>query len=85
MLTRVGSGSCHADTEKWANDMTESILVADHGNWVEITLNRPDKLNSFNEEMHLALRAALEGARDGGARAETLEAARLVPATVPSE
>jgi 2-(1,2-epoxy-1,2-dihydrophenyl)acetyl-CoA isomerase len=52
--------------------MTESILVADHGNWVEITLNRPDKLNSFNEEMHLALRAALEGARDGGARAVLL-------------
>jgi len=52
--------------------MTESILVADRGNWVEITLNRPDKLNSFNEEMHLALRAALEGARDGGARAVLL-------------
>ena len=55
--------------------MTESILVADHGNWVEITLNRPDKLNSFNEEMHLALRAALEAARDNGARAVLLTGA----------
>ncbi|WP_245443734.1 2-(1,2-epoxy-1,2-dihydrophenyl)acetyl-CoA isomerase PaaG [Mesorhizobium sp. DCY119] len=29
-----------------------------------LTLNRPDKLNSFNEEMHRALRAAIESARD---------------------
>ena len=42
--------------------MTDSILVADHGQWVEITLNRPDRLNSFNDEMHNALRAALEAA-----------------------
>ena len=43
--------------------MSESILVTDHGEWVEITLNRPDRLNSFNPEMHLALRAALESAQ----------------------
>jgi 2-(1,2-epoxy-1,2-dihydrophenyl)acetyl-CoA isomerase len=30
----------------------------------EITLNRPDKLNSFNEAMHRALRTALAAARD---------------------
>jgi 2-(1,2-epoxy-1,2-dihydrophenyl)acetyl-CoA isomerase len=32
-----------------------------------ITLNRPDKLNAFNPEMHKALRAALEQARDDAA------------------
>lgn len=44
--------------------MSDTILATDHGAWVEIALNRPDRLNSFNEEMHLALRAALEGAAD---------------------
>ncbi|MGR3795525.1 2-(1,2-epoxy-1,2-dihydrophenyl)acetyl-CoA isomerase PaaG [Vannielia sp. SX4] len=42
--------------------MSETIRVESHGDWVEITLNRPEKLNSFNEEMHMALRAALGGA-----------------------
>ena len=55
--------------------MSDTILVEDHGTWVEITLNRPDRLNSFNEDMHNALRAALEGARDGGARAVLLTGA----------
>lgn len=55
--------------------MSESILVADHGAWVEITLNRPDRLNSFNDEMHYALRTAIEAARDGGARAILLTGA----------
>lgn len=49
--------------------MSETILVEEHENWVEITLNRPDRLNSFNDEMHLLLRSALEQARDNGARA----------------
>ena len=34
--------------------MSETILVTERGSWVEITLNRPDRLNSFNDEMHLA-------------------------------
>lgn len=55
--------------------MSDTILAQDHGNWVEITLNRPDKLNSFNDEMHLALRGALEAARDNGARAVLLTGA----------
>ncbi|MGG7644915.1 2-(1,2-epoxy-1,2-dihydrophenyl)acetyl-CoA isomerase PaaG [Rhodovulum sp. YNF3179] len=55
--------------------MSDTILSQDHGDWVEITLNRPDRLNSFNDEMHLALRAALESARDGGARAVLLTGA----------
>ncbi|MCX7147858.1 MAG: enoyl-CoA hydratase-related protein, partial [Rhodocyclales bacterium] len=33
-----------------------------------ITLNRPDRLNSFNAEMLLELRDALTRVRDGGAR-----------------
>lgn len=55
--------------------MTETILVQTHDNWTEITLNRPDRLNSFNDEMHLALRQALQAARDGGARAILLTGA----------
>lgn len=55
--------------------MSDTILVHDHGNWVEITLNRPDKLNSFNEEMHLALHDALKSARENGARAILLTGA----------
>jgi len=55
--------------------MTDTILVQTHETWTEITLNRPDRLNSFNEEMHLALRRALEDARDGGARAVLLTGA----------
>ncbi|KUJ80297.1 enoyl-CoA hydratase [Ruegeria marisrubri] len=55
--------------------MTDTILAQSHGNWVEITLNRPDRLNSFTDEMHYALRAALEKARDEGARAVLLTGA----------
>ena len=55
--------------------MSDTILSKDHGTWVEITLNRPDKLNSFNDEMHLALRSAVTGARDDGARAILLTGA----------
>ena len=33
-----------------------------------ITLNRPDRLNSFNVDMHLELREAIARTRDGGAR-----------------
>ena len=55
--------------------MSDTILVADHGTWAEITLNRPDRLNSFNDEMHLALRSAIEAARDTGKRALLLTGA----------
>jgi 2-(1,2-epoxy-1,2-dihydrophenyl)acetyl-CoA isomerase len=40
-----------------------------------ITLNRPDVLNAFNEEMHRALGAALEAARAGEVRAVVLTGA----------
>ncbi|MBE9476673.1 MAG: 2-(1,2-epoxy-1,2-dihydrophenyl)acetyl-CoA isomerase, partial [Proteobacteria bacterium] len=49
--------------------MGNSILLQQNENWVEITLNRPERLNSFTDEMHNKLRAALENARDSGARA----------------
>ncbi|WP_298852109.1 2-(1,2-epoxy-1,2-dihydrophenyl)acetyl-CoA isomerase PaaG [uncultured Ruegeria sp.] len=55
--------------------MSDTILAQNHGNWVEITLNRPDKLNSFNEEMHLALQGALKNASDNRARAVLLTGA----------
>lgn len=55
--------------------MSDTILSQDNGNWVEITLNRPDRLNSFNDEMHLALRSEIEKARDNGARAILLTGA----------
>lgn len=55
--------------------MSDVILVEEHEGWVEITLNRPERLNSFTEEMHLALRAALETARDNKARAVLLTGA----------
>ncbi len=38
----------------------ETIRVETRGNYAVVTLNRPDKLNSFNDAMHLELRAALE-------------------------
>lgn len=55
--------------------MSDTIAVQTHDAWVEITLNRPDRLNSFNDEMHLALRAALEAAREERMRAVLLTGA----------
>ncbi|MCF6233251.1 MAG: 2-(1,2-epoxy-1,2-dihydrophenyl)acetyl-CoA isomerase PaaG [Rhodobacteraceae bacterium] len=55
--------------------MSDSILVQDHDGWHEITLNRPDRLNSFNDAMHVALRMAIEDARDSGTRAILLTGA----------
>ena len=55
--------------------MSETVLQRDHGSWVEITLNRPEKLNSFNDEMHLALRSVLADAAERRARAILLTGA----------
>ena len=55
--------------------MSESVQVAIHTTWTEITLNRPDKLNSFNDEMLRALDAALEQAISSGQRAILLTGA----------
>ncbi len=48
--------------------MSDTILLDIDGNVAVITLNRPDRLNSFNENMHLALQAAMETVRTSGAR-----------------
>ncbi len=55
--------------------MSDTILLSENDAWVEITLNRPDKLNSFNDEMHLALRKTLEQSVENGARAILLTGA----------
>ena len=49
--------------------MSDTVLVETHGDWLQITLNRPEKLNCLNRSMHLALRAALQQAHDQAARA----------------
>ncbi len=40
--------------------MSETVLQSWNGSVLEITLNRPDRLNSFNDEMHGAMAAALD-------------------------
>src|SRR6202142_778141 len=48
----------------------QSILVERRDGYRIIALNRPDKLNAFNETMHIALRAAIDEAEaDTGTRA----------------
>jgi len=42
----------------------DAVIVAHRANAVILTLNRPDQLNAFNEEQHLAFRDALQSARD---------------------
>jgi 2-(1,2-epoxy-1,2-dihydrophenyl)acetyl-CoA isomerase len=42
----------------------ESILFSSEGGIARITLNRPDRLNSFNDAMHAELRDALSSVRD---------------------
>jgi 2-(1,2-epoxy-1,2-dihydrophenyl)acetyl-CoA isomerase len=55
--------------------MGNTILLQQHENWVEITLNRPERLNSFTDAMHIELRTALENARGSGARSVLLTGA----------
>lgn len=44
--------------------MSDTVLQSLNAGVLQLTLNRPDKLNSFNEEMHLALRAGIQRAHD---------------------
>lgn len=43
---------------------SESVLTELEAGVLRLTLNRPEKLNSFNEDMHLALRAQIQRAHD---------------------
>lgn len=43
---------------------SDTVLVTLADGVLRLTLNRPDKLNSFNEEMHMALRAGFQRAQD---------------------
>ncbi|WP_231906857.1 2-(1,2-epoxy-1,2-dihydrophenyl)acetyl-CoA isomerase PaaG [Cupriavidus sp. D384] len=51
------------------------ILLRWHGDVAVVTLNRPDKLNSFTRDMHRALVQALDQTQAGGARALLLTGA----------
>src|SRR6202045_3296369 len=48
--------------------MPSTILFALKDNTARLTLNRPDKLNSFNEAMHVEVREALNQVKTNGAR-----------------
>jgi 2-(1,2-epoxy-1,2-dihydrophenyl)acetyl-CoA isomerase len=53
-----------------------SVLVDRHDGWRVLTLNRPDRLNSFNEDMHARLAEALAAAEsDADCRAVLLTGA----------
>ncbi len=43
---------------------SETVLARREEGVLRLTLNRPEKLNSFNEEMHLALRAHIQQAHE---------------------
>src|SRR5210317_2071518 len=47
--------------------MSDVIIVEKMDQWIKITLNRPERLNALNVEMHLAFRAALEAVGDARA------------------
>jgi 2-(1,2-epoxy-1,2-dihydrophenyl)acetyl-CoA isomerase len=47
----------------------DSVLYEPRDGYAVVTLNRPDKLNSFTKEMHGRLREALQRAADEGMRA----------------
>lgn len=59
----------------WGKSLGDLIRTTCHGNWVEITLNRPDRLNSFTDAMHAELRGAFEACRTEGARSVLLTGA----------
>ncbi len=58
--------------------MSTTLKISDRGNWGELTLNRPEKLNAFNEEMLLALKGAIQHAIESGKRAVLLTGAGRV-------
>ncbi|KIL97659.1 Enoyl-CoA hydratase [Paramagnetospirillum magnetotacticum MS-1] len=55
--------------------MSETILVARSGDVTTITLNRPERINAFNVEMHGALAAAIAHVAEDGTRCLVLTGA----------
>ena len=56
--------------------MDSVLLVERRDGWVKLTLNRPARLNTFNDDLHVALAAALdEAAADDSCRAVLLTGA----------
>jgi 2-(1,2-epoxy-1,2-dihydrophenyl)acetyl-CoA isomerase len=55
--------------------MSDMVRVDIDAGVAVVTLNRPDRLNSFNPEMHEALQRALERVEESGARALLLTGA----------
>ena len=51
-----------AEAAKALNTADETVLYKEDGAFAVITLNRPEKINSFNEMMHKALHVALDRA-----------------------
>jgi len=53
--------------------MSESVITTLNDGWTEICLNRPDRLNSFNDEMHVLLAGSIAtAAQDSKVRAVLL-------------
>lgn len=55
--------------------MDDVLRVTQHEGWVELTLNRPDRLNAFNQALHQALAASLDAATAESCRAVLLTGA----------
>ena len=47
-----------------------TVLFTQEDGIARVTLNRPDRLNSFNVQMHEELRTALDRVRDEGSARE---------------
>ena len=60
--------------------MSQHILFSLDAGIARITLNRPDRLNSFNVDMHMELREAITRTRDGGARVLLLTGVQIAAA-----
>jgi len=53
--------------------MSDVVLTTLHSGWTEICLNRPDKLNAFNDDMHRQLASTMKtAAQDSEVRAVLL-------------
>lgn len=44
--------------------MTDTVITTTHDGWTEVCLNRPDRLNAFNDEMHAQLANSMKAAAE---------------------